>query len=432
MLQTVPVVIAVLFAAQPAPDDQLPDGYQLKILHHAGGPSNEAGGGVLGRQTVGGVLGIDTIQSFSSSFYYPGLVPSSFGPYAQWTWQYTMVGQAPFGAGSSSHSTTIDAPIVAVNIDLRNYDGSPRYYIFPDGTQGPRMVLDATQFVQPVLKSPVFQDARYSSSARPTQLTDAVHRAQFFNLADDSWHTRLQPSVKAARTMVLIRGTYRYAVDATGHLVYVLVDEGAFNSLLFPATPDDTTTVIGSAENSGDITTQSISTFLFPNTYLYQGGDPANCCVLGYHSYDVEPGSRANGWKERHYVMNYSSWISPGIFGGGFSDVTALSHELSETFSDPFVNNATPIWVAPNGLCQNNLESGDVIEGLPNAVFPMTMNGYTYHPQNEALLQWFAGVDPSNAFHHAYSYPDTSVLTAPAISYQPDCTTPAVIPTARQ
>ena len=150
--------------------------------------------------------------------------------------------------------------------------------------------------------------------------------------------------------------------------------------------------------------------------------------MLGFHTYDLEPGDASNGFRERRYVLNYSAYTSTKIFGPTFSDITALSHELSETFSDPFVNNATPIWVAPNGLCQNNLEDGDVIEGLPNAVFPITMNGKTYHPQNEALLQWFAGQTPSSAIKQAYSYPDTTVLTAAAVSFQPDCATPFVAP----
>ena len=122
--------------------------------------------------------------------------------------------------------------------------------------------------------------------------------------------------------------------------------------------------------------------------------------------------------------MNYSSWISPGIFSGGFQDVTALSHEVAEAFNDPFTNNFTPWWLAPFGLCQNNLETGDVIEGMANATFPITLNGFTYHPQNEALLPWFAGVSPSPAIGHAYSYPDTTVLTSPAVSQNPGCTPP--------
>ena len=417
-------VAAVVLSAAAVDDDQLPANFQPKVLRHPLGASDAAGGGVLGRSSNGSVLGVDSLQNFSSYFYYPGIVPTASGGFPQFTWPYTMVGRAPFGHDSSERTTTINAPIVPVIIDLRNFDGSPRFCVNPDGSQV-RMILDGSKYVPAVLASPVFSNARYGSSERPTQFTDAVHRAQFFRQSDDDWHTMLRPSVKSTRTMVLIRGTYRFSVDASCNLRYVLVQSDVFVSLLFPATPDDTSTIIGGAENAGDVTTRDMSTFLFPDTYLQDDfNDPNTCCVLGFHSYDLEPGDASNGWQERRYVMNYSSWISPGIFGGGFVDITALSHELMETFSDPFVNNATPIWVAPNGLCQNNLESGDVIEGLPNATFPMTMNGMTYHPQNEALLQWFAGQSPSSAYRHAYSYPDTTVLTSPAISYFPDCATP--------
>ena len=85
------------------------------------------------------------------------------------------------------------------------------------------------------------------------------------------------------------------------------------------------------------------------------------------------------------------------------------------------MHNITPWWLAPNGLCQNNLETGDVIEGLSNATFPMSMNGFTYHPQNEALLQWFAFESRSSAIDGAYSYPDTSVLTALSAPQNPGC-----------
>jgi hypothetical protein len=118
-------------------------------------------------------------------------------------------------------------------------------------------------------------------------------------------------------------------------------------------------------------------------------------------------------------VLNYSSWVSPGVLSG-FEDVTALSHELAETFNDPFVNNYTPWWLAPNGLCQNNLETGDVIEGLPGATKTIYLGGTAYHVQNEALLQWFAGVAPSTAIGGAYSYPDP-VLTSAAVSQPANC-----------
>ena len=100
---------------------------------------------------------------------------------------------------------------------------------------------------------------------------------------------------------------------------------------------------------------------------------------------------------------------------------------MSETFNDPFVNNATPWWLSPpqpDGLCQNNLEVGDVIEVLTNPVFPINLNGVTWHPQTEALLQWFAGVTPSKAIHGAYSYPDITALTQANASQNPRCTPP--------
>jgi hypothetical protein len=418
---------AALMLAAPVlalDDDQLPDDYQLHVRRSGLGAS-DGSGSTLGRQANGSVLGVDSLVNFSSYFYFPGAVPTAFGDFAQFTWQYTMVGRAPFGSDSSDHTTVINAPIVPVAIDLRNADGSPRFCP-TDPTK--RLYRSAVPHVQPLLNSPIFQNARYGSSERPTQYTDAVHRAQFFHQSDDDWHTLLRPSVKKERVMKLIRGTYQFSIDANCNLRYVLVDANVFGSLLFPATPSDTTSIIGGAEHDGDITTKDMSTFLFPDTYLF---DSAGCCILGYHSYDLEPGDASNGWKERRYVMNYSSWISPGLFGASFVDITAASHELMETFSDPFVNNATPIWVAPNGLCQNNLESGDVIEGLDNATFPITMNGMTYHPQNEALLQWFAGQSPSSAYKHAYSYPDTTVLTSPAVSYFSDCKTPFSVPSAR-
>ena len=86
------------------------------------------------------------------------------------------------------------------------------------------------------------------------------------------------------------------------------------------------------------------------------------------------------------------------------------------------VHNLTPFWLAPNGNCGDALETGDVIEGLPNATSPpITLNGFAYHPQNEALLQWFEFESPSSALDGAYSYPNTSVLTHLSEPQKVDC-----------
>jgi hypothetical protein len=361
-----------------------------------------------------GIPDIDSVANFNGHFFADGF-DADGNPRREW---YTnTMGNPPQLGGT----TTFNAPIVPVIVDLRNADGSPRF------VGGQRLISDPTQYIPAVLKSPVFADATYSSSGTPTQFTDAVQRAEYFNQAKPDWHTRLAPSVKPVRTMVLKQGTYRFALNGDGTCcAFILVDLDTFANALFPAVATDTTTPIGAAENAGDITTRDLSTFLFPNTYLYFNNDPAQCCVLGFHSYDAEPGDAGKKKPEKRYVLDYSSWISPGLFGDAFTDVTALSHEVAESFNDPFVasdgvHNVTPWWASDNGQCQNVLEDGDVIEGLPEATFPMTMNGFTYHPQNEALLQWFEFETPSSALHGAYSYPNEHVLTSAPVKQLPGC-----------
>jgi hypothetical protein len=350
-----------------------------------------------------GIPNIDSLVNFNGHYFTPGFDPNGN---ANNHWYFNTVGNPPQMGGT----TTINAPVVPVSLDLRNADGTPRF------VNGQRLYSDATKYVQPVLNSPVFQNSNYSSSAVPTQFSDAIQRAEYDDKAKADWHTLLAPSAKTPRVMTLLRGTYRFALNPDGSCCfYVLVDADTFVNELFPTVATDTTTPVGAAENAGEVTTKDISTFLFPNAYLYTEHNPAHCCVLGFHTYDFEPGDPNNGNLEKRYVVNYSSWISPGIFRGGLADVTALSHEISETYNDPFVasdgvHNVTPWWLAPNGNCQDDLETGDVVEGLPNQLFPVTLNGFTYHPQNEALLQWFEFMSPSNALGGAYSYPNPSTL----------------------
>jgi hypothetical protein len=354
-----------------------------------------------------GIPGIDSLTNWNGSFHAIGF---DHNGNLRKTWLYNMVGNKPERGGT----TTIHAPVVPVALDLLNPDGS----VF--------LHYDPQPFILPALESPLFQNSTFSSSPTPTQVTDAIQRAEFFNTMAPDWHTMLYASLKQERTMKVPSDFYFYSLKNNGTCCrFVLIDINEFFNLLFPVDPADTITPIGAAENAGDITTQDISTFLFPNTYLYFG-TPDQCCVLGFHTYDFEPGDNNNGNKEKRYVVNYSAYISPGLFGKDFVDVTALSHEIAEIFNDPFVvsdgkHNLTPWWLAPNGNCQDDLEVGDVIEGLPRATFPIKMNGRTYHPQNEALLQWFEFESPSSAIDGAYSYPDETTLTALSPLELPGC-----------
>ena len=217
-------IAALLLASLPAvvvgqtPDDQLPASFVKNLKPHTSQSGSKADGGVLGGRTSGNTLGIDTVANWSSYFYIAGA--DSFGG-LQFTWPYTMVGHAPFGQGNNSdwqgETTYINAPVVAVNLDLRNADGTPRF------VNGQRLYSDATQFVPYVLASPVFSKSTYDSSERPTQFTDAVQRAEFFQKADDEWHTLLRPRVATPKTMVLLRGTYRFALNSDGTCCFYIL-----------------------------------------------------------------------------------------------------------------------------------------------------------------------------------------------------------------
>jgi hypothetical protein len=401
--------------------DQLPPSYTLGLnAVTAQMGATDGAGGVIGNVATGSTLGVDTIPTFDSYFYDPGF--NTTGTH-QYTWQFRMVGRAPFKRGEDDNDrhdddspvTRIRAPVVPVAVDLRNADGSPRF------VNGQRLISSPAAYVAPTLASPIFQPTGYTSSFIPTQFTDAIMRAEFYGVASRHWHTLLYPSVKPGRTMVLVAGTYRFALNGDGTCcAFILVDETTFRDALFPGLGGPTT-VIAQAITAGDMTTQDISTFLFPNTFLYRNGNPNQCCVRGFHNYVVGSGDQSNGWMERRYVFTYSSWVTPGLFGSsGPADVSVLSHELTETFNNPFGGNLVPWWLAPNGNCQNNLETGDVIERLPNAIKTIHLGGTAYHVQNEALLQWFAGQMPSTAISGAYSYPDP-VLTTPSVSRNPSC-----------
>jgi hypothetical protein len=131
------------------------------------------------------------------------------------------------------------------------------------------------------------------------------------------------------------------------------------------------------------------------------------------------------------WVTAFASWISPGLFDAGIQDVTALSHEISESFNNPFLINSVPAWQFPGfpGTCQDNLEIGDPIEALNQQSVPIRMKedgrSFVYHPQIMALLPWFEEAVPSDAIDGAYSYPDTTALTGPAEFFgQLTCTAP--------
>src|SRR5260370_21967771 len=227
-------------------------------------------------------------------------------------------------------TTGIGAPLQRGNVELDDVNGRLRI------VGGHPLISLAAPVVTPVLNSPVFSNAIYSSSATPTQFTAAVQRAEYFNRMKPDWHTTLNAQASAPLTVHMRQAAgcptgphaagcnYVFFLNPDGACCkFILVNGNVFFNALAGAVITD---IVGNV-----VTTKDISSFLFPNTFLFFG-NTTKCCVLGFHTYFFEPGSDP----EKRWVVNYSSWISPGLFGQ-FQDVTALSHEISETYNDPFV-----------------------------------------------------------------------------------------------
>jgi hypothetical protein len=358
--------------------------------------------------------GVDSIVNWTDKFVTPGF--DDHGNF-QTDWPYTMVGRPP----ESDRTTAFNAPVIPVVVELLDSNGTVRIV-----NGKPLRQVVGPAMLRTTLQSPIFDSFAYASGTG--QFTDQMMRTMFSNRlnrddrdpGDDNnngWHNILKPSVKTTRAMQIPRGKYRFALNDDGTCCFaVLVDLETFVNKLFPVSLGHPAAVIGQAQAAGDMTTRDITTLLFNSVYLYDT-TPDNCCIIGFHSYDFEPGDARNGNRERRFVMNFASYIQNGFFSGGFEDVAAFSHEMAELFADPFVDNATPWWLSVdpfsgNALCQNNLETGDVVEVLTaNPIYAAALHGRTYHLQNEALLQWFAFESPSSALGGAYSFPDETTVT---------------------
>lgn len=298
---------------------------------------------------------------------------------------FTMVGAKP-----QSNSTT-EVPVQVIPISLF-------FEEFVDENGAP-IVLDPGAIVPRVQESPNFHAAQYATGI--TQFADAVQRAQFNAIAGKDWHTLLgAPQMLKSLRIAVPRGDAKVYRNPSTGVVYAIVDTDFFLSQL--------NTVIQMANLSPD----ALAIALTSNVFLAPQKDIKKCCVLGFHtSFDV--GEMAQVKFVQTFI--WASWVEQGILGPGLADVTPMSHEISEWMNNPFGSNAVPAWQVPNSIgCQSNLETGDPLALMPNAGYPVLIDGFTYHPQNQVLMQWFQRGAASDAFEGAFSFPDQSIMTSPS------------------
>jgi hypothetical protein len=385
-------------AVQPGADARLASG-------HIGNAATTTGAG-------GNISGLTTVPTFVGAFA-PGA-----GPSLGQIFPFVMMGNDPLVGGT----TTIPAKMTEVSLTLLNGDGT----VF--------MTVPFAPFEDATTDSPNFLNAIYDSSSTATQFADAVQRAEFFNTGKATWHTKLGgPTIVNHVTLTIpftFQATFPNGTTGTARSYFTgtAPDGSTFVLLLDQLFNQDFDNQVVNDITAGNFTSNALNLEMFPNTFLFSlnannPNTPGGCCVLGFHTYFLQTGVTP----QPRWITLFSSWISPGIFGGGFQDVTGLSHEISESFNDPFLNNATALWQFPNQpatskVCQGNLETGDPVEVLPTATVSITITEgttvpetFTFHPQTEALLQWFEMGATSNAVGGAFSYPDKTALTKSAV-----------------
>lgn len=364
--------------------------------------SNPLNTAVMGN---GSIFGLDTIDTFEGAFAATG------GPDQGVVFPYPMIGNSPAQGGT----TVIPAKITTVTLKLLNADGSLR------------TTMSYDPFTNATLQSPVFEKALFGTGR--SQFPDAIQRAEFFNTMKSNWHTELSPTIVNSITITVprfvnVRLPNGNIVQVQNYFFGTAPNGDPFIELLDLFFDSVYTNSVINDIIAGNNTTDALNMEFYPNTFLFsidQNGQFANCCVLGFHTFFLD----SSAVPQPRWITLFASWLSPGLFNGGFQDITPLSHEVSEAYNDPFTDTAVPVWQFPGVPandsvdCQGNLETGDPLEVLSDATFPVPLghgkNIVTYHPQTEALLQWFSQGPASNAIDGAWSYPNENALTRSAL-----------------
>ena len=329
---------------------------------------------------------IVSLPTFTSSFTSQGF-----------SYAYTMVGQNP----ALRRTTVVPTSYVPLSLYFDEFVDQ----------NGNNITIDATTITREIRNSPLFENAQYATG--DTQFVDAQMRAEFWPLIsgrrNENYHVLLdQPQTLTPVTIEVPYGASEVFVDPSGNY-FALIDvaflESQLNTML----------------QLEPVDVHSIPIFLTRNAVFgdFSMAQPVDCCVGGFHTAYVSRQTANRTFVQTvAFATSLDSDVANTIFEdpGVFADINALSHELAETLNDPFANNIAPNYQlpgAPQGVCQNTLEVGDITENLIPNYTGVTLHGFTYHPQTLGVLQWFEDSPQSNAINGDFSFPDGSLLTNP-------------------
>lgn len=321
-------------------------------------------------QALAQSLAAANIPMWSGNFTYQGT-----------TYTFVMIGSDP-GVGSA----TTSVPVVIIPLKF-NFSGGVTLSATSNVCNDNQTAVQRTQ------NSPILQAAAFSpggTNVGTTQYIDAFQRANFWNsvsAVSSNYHVLLSPVTVAGLQTISV--SKRFGTTVAGPCARI----GEVDINFFDSKAQSILTTLG-------IPVTSFPIFLDYNTFLTSN---RSCCILGYHSATSS-----------NQTYSFAAYSDPGIFSApGIRDIHALSHEVGEWMDDPFGNNIVPAWgnVGQVSGCQNNLEDGDPVTGI---AFNVTLNGFTYHPEDLVFMPWFSRQSPSSSVNGWYTFLNTFSSAAAA------------------
>lgn len=346
-----------------------------------------------------------TVPTFTGSFTVAGQ-----------QYPYTIVGRDPKLGGT----TTIPTVLVPVSLAFDDYVG----------TDGKKLVIDATPDVPKVVQSPIFQEFAFATGM--TQYGDAVQRAQFYKYAAarkgaEEWHTLLgQPNVTATIEIDIPRG-HGYVLSSKGrakepaHSLAVVDLKFLQDALLKRLSNAD----------AGKLDPEKLVIAVTKNVAFYSLEDATVCCSWGARGVRMGAASNVSSASipaAQTFILG--SYLDAGVWPR-HSDVQPLTAQIAEWMNDPlhgYRTNKFPGWAQPgqSAICGGRGEGSSYLFAEPtdfenpsggrpisNSTV-MKKNGSVYHVENVALLPWYAqGAEHGSAagtFRGAYSFPDLHAL----------------------
>lgn len=312
---------------------------------------------------------INSIPHWNGKFSYSGQV-----------YPYTMVGTNPV---TNPVSTTV--PVVLI----------PLRFVFDDFlVNGKPVVLDPAAKLNLLKSSPIW--AQHDWGFGPTQYVDALQRDTFAQTG--AYHVLLgQPRVLPTQVVHVKRANSIVYQTSTGY-VGIIELNFLFN-------------LISTLPHRLGVLPSKLAMMFSLDVY----GHPFSGSSVYYFGYHGDTQVSSTSTSTTVQVWAWSSWIDPGYFGGlNTRDIVGMTHEIAEIADDPFLSNNAPGYQYPysSTSCNTILEVGDVTEGMtPDDARATSVNGYTYHPANVAMLPWFSRT-AARTLTQSYSFPSTTLLTS--------------------